>query len=168
METREREYPEKVAIKVWEKNDLILSIVQSLEMGHYCGYVRFPKRPVREKGYYGILTYVPVHGGITYAHSSCDGSMVYGFDCAHSGDYSKTLQTGHKWTLNEVEQETEKMAYAIQCTAKYEKRYLRNMTLKGKAKVIDEYHNEVEKAIGASFNLGDNFGATLNILTGRI
>jgi len=46
------------------------------------GYVVFPRRPVKEKGYRGILTYVPVHGGITYAKPYKRG-IVYGFDTGH-------------------------------------------------------------------------------------
>lgn len=142
---RRNEYPESKAVKVWQKDGLTFSIVQHPSMKHYCGYVRFPKGPVREKGYGGILTYVPVHGGITYAEESEDGSIVYGFDCAHNGDWSETFPYGHKWMLEEVEKEVEKMATAIQVIAKYERRYLRNISNKGKAKVIDEYHKELKE-----------------------
>jgi len=156
------EYPESKAVKVWRKGDLVFSIVKHSSMGHYCGYVRFPKRPVREKGYGGILTYVPVHGGITYAKQSEDGSMVYGFDCAHAGDSIE------KWPIEKVEKETEKMAVAIEIAKKYEKRYLRNYTAKGKAKVIDEFHKELAEKHGITFKLQDNFGAMLNILAGDL
>jgi len=162
------EYPESKAVKVWRKGDLVFSIVKQSSMGHYCGYVRFPKRPVREKGYGGILTYVPVHGGITYAEQSEDGSMVYGFDCAHAGDFSKVCPYGKKWTLEEVEKETEKMAIGIEIAKKYEKRYLRNYTAKGKAKVIDEFHKELAEKHGIIFKLQDNFGAMLNVLAGDL
>lgn len=161
-------YPESKAVKIWRKGDLTMSIVKHSTMGHYCGYVRFPKRPVREKEYEGILTYVPVHGGITYAKEDEDGSMVYGFDCAHGGDWTETCPRGHKWTLEEVVAETEKMAIAIQVAAKYEKRYLRNYTDKGKAKVIDEYHKELKEKHGIAFNLLDNFGAMLKVLGGNL
>jgi hypothetical protein len=137
-------------------------------MGHYCGYVRFPKRPVREEGYEGILVYVPVHGGITYAQQSEDGSMVYGFDCAHAGDWSEIHTYGKKWTLEEVVKETENMAVAIQLAAKYEKRYLQALTNEGKAKIIDEYHKELKEKHGIIFNLDDNFGAQLKLLSGNL
>lgn len=126
--------------KEWNNDNLKLSVLWVRD--HYCGYVWFPKRPVREQGYNGILTYVPVHGGITYAEIEGKG-MKYGFDCAHSGDWVSYNPSGHKWTLEEVVAETEKMSRAIQLIAKYEKRYLRNITNKGKAKVIDEYHKEL-------------------------
>jgi len=168
-------YPESEAVEVWKKDGLTLSVVKQ-KRGHYCGYVRFPKRPVREKGYHGILTYVPVHGGITYAEESNPidtvnprkSDWVYGFDCAHSNDWSEYHSEGHKWTLEEVKQETENMAKAIQLISKYEKRYLKNITNKGKAKVIDEYHKELEKEGNNTFNLTDNFGAMLNVLCGKI
>ncbi|MEM3622796.1 MAG: hypothetical protein QXR76_03380 [Candidatus Bathyarchaeia archaeon] len=162
------EFPESKAVKVWRKGDLTFSIVKHSTMGHYCGYVRFPKRPVREEGYEGILAYVPVHGGITYARQSEDDSMVYGFDCAHSEDWSETHPYGHKWTLEEVEKEAENMAIAIQVAAKYERRYLRNYTNKGKAKVIDEYHRKLKEKHGITFNLHDNFLAMLNVLGGKL
>ena len=159
-------YPENSAVKKWEKDNMTFCVVQHSTMKHYCGYVRFPKRPVREEGYDGILTYVPVHGGITYAEQDKDGSMVYGFDCGHSGDWSEIHLGGHKWTLEEVERETEKMAQAILLAAKYEKRYLRNISRKGKAKVTDEFHEELKKKHGISFKLQENFGAMLNVLAG--
>ena len=161
------DYPESKATKSWSEEDLIFSVVLHHELGHYCGYVRFPKKPVREEGYHGILTYVPVHGGITYAEQGKDGSMVYGFDCAHSGDWCSCHQMGHKWTLQEVREEIKKMAVSIQLIAKYERRYLRNITPKGKAKVIDEYHEELKKQ-NIAFDLQDNFGAMLNLLAGQI
>jgi hypothetical protein len=147
--------------KEWKKDNLKLSVKWVRD--HYCGYVWFPKKPVREQRYEGILTYVPVHGGITYAEIENKG-MKYGFDCAHCGDWVSYNPTGHKWTLEEVIAETEKMAKAIQLISKYEKRYLRNITNKGKAKVIDEYHKE----FGESFNVQDNFGAMLNLLSGSL
>ena len=76
------EYPENQAIVTWKKDDLTFTIVDC-RGSHYCGYVRFPERPVKEEGYDAILLYVPVHGGITYAEQSTDRSIVYRFDCAH-------------------------------------------------------------------------------------
>jgi len=94
--------------------------------------------------------------------------MVYGFGCAHAGDFSKVCPYGKKWTLEEVEKETEKMAIGIEIAKKYEKRYLRNYTAKGKAKVIDEFHKELAEKHGITFKLQDNFGAMLNVLAGDL
>jgi len=162
--SRRDEYPENKAIKIWEKDGLVFSIVQHPTLKHYCGYVRFPKRPVKEKGYEGFLVYVPVHGGITYAEQSPDGSMVYGFDCAHSNDWNLANPTGKRWTIEEVKREAEKMAEGIKLAARYERRYLRCKTNRGKAKVIDEYHRE----LGVQFDITDNFLAMLNVLFGEL
>lgn len=58
----------------------------------YNGYIVFPKRPVQEKDRDGIIQYVPVHGGITYAHESID-CMVYGFDTAHFNSHPDTKKS---------------------------------------------------------------------------
>jgi hypothetical protein len=159
-------YPEKDAKKVWRFEELTLSIQWVRD--HYCGYVRFKERPFREKGYDGILTYVPVHGGITYADQDKQG-MVYGFNCAHCGDYTgpvyEQAPEGYKvWQEDMVIAETEKLAKGLLAAVKFEKRYLTNISNKGKAKVIDEYHKE----LGEKFNVGDNFGASLKLLSGRL
>lgn len=161
-------YPEDKVVKTWKKDNLVLSIVKHPSMGHYCGYVRFTKRPVRELGYNGILTYVPVHGGITYANEDKDKTMVYGFDCSHYSDWGIYYQDGKKWSIEEVIEETERMAIAINLIKKYEKRYLRNITNKGKAKVVDEYHKELSDNYKINFDLQDNFGSMLNLLVGSI
>jgi hypothetical protein len=84
-------YPEDKAGETWrDEGGVQYSIVRHERLNHYCGYCRFIERPVREVGYKGILTYVPVHGGITYANEDEDG-MVYGFDCAHAGDEGNFL-----------------------------------------------------------------------------
>jgi hypothetical protein len=166
--TADEKYPESMAIMTWEKDGLVFSIVKHPERGHACGYVRFPKRPVRERGYEGILVYVPVHGGITYAKEDKDGSMVYGFDCAHSDDWSESNPHGKKWTIGEIKKEIEKMAVGIQLAAKYEKRYLKAMTNKGRAKILEEYHNELKEKHGIIFNPDDNILVLLNILDGKI
>ena len=161
---------EKVSIEVrktWQKDGLELSVVWIRD--HYCGYAKFPKRPTRERGHSGILTYVPVHGGITYSEEDGDG-WKYGFDCAHCDDYvdyripSISPLGGHKWTEEEVIAETEKMTRGIQLATKYEVRYLRNISNKGKAKVIDQYHKE----LGEKFDVRDNVGASLNLLCGKL
>ncbi len=127
------EYPESKAIETWVFEGLVCSITRN-GMGALCGYVRFPKRPVSELGYDGIIGGVRVHGGVTYAKQFADGSMVYGFDCSHSGDrgdineteYSKehlALMTSlfdpsdHLWTVAEVRTETEQMVTGIKFAA---------------------------------------------------
>lgn len=137
---------ESITEKEWEYSGLKCKVI-FVRQSHRCGYVAFKKRPFREQGYDGFLTYVPVHGGITYSEQEKDGSFTYGFDCAHVGD--KTLnpsfrsieEDGHFWTTEETALETEKLAKALQIGIKYESRYLRNISNKGKAKVIEEYND---------------------------
>lgn len=166
------EYPEKNANKVWVKDGAMLSVILQ-DDGHYCGYVRFAKRPVVERGYDGFVTYIPVHGGITFARGSENGSMVYGFDCAHAGDWVSYCPSGHKWTEDEVVVETEKLLRNFQLGLKYEKRYLgkysrkgrylRKNTVRERAKILDEYMREADGT-----GIMDNFGVLINLFTGQL
>jgi hypothetical protein len=83
--------------------------------GHWCGYAAVPTgHPLHGKGYGDDGVDVDVHGGLTYA-SACAGAIChtpkpgepddvwwFGFDCAHSGDYSPKhgnygVGTGYPW-----------------------------------------------------------------------
>jgi hypothetical protein len=143
-----------------------------MKAGHLCGYVRFPKRLLKEEGYDGIVRYVPVHGGVTFAREAEDGSMVYGFDCTHSGDcvpmeFEKYPQYrdpgGHVWTAEEVREEIKRMADALISAPQVERRYLRCKTNKGRAKVLDAW---LEPLGGA--NTDDNFGLMIQLLGGEL
>lgn len=71
--------------------------------GHWCGYAAVPPgHPLHGKGYSDDAVLIEAHGGLTYA-SACQGEIChvpkpgepdnvwwFGFDCAHSGDYSPT------------------------------------------------------------------------------
>lgn len=87
-------------------------------MSGYNGYVAFPTRPTVEQGYDGILTYVPVHGGITFADQFDEG-MVYGFDTGHC-DSDKVPRTDVEW----VKKQIRLMIAGIKEAAKVEKQYL--------------------------------------------
>lgn len=168
-------YPEDKAHVRWQFNGVACSIVRHPSIGHLCGYVRFPKRPVREQGDGGILNYVQVHGGITFADESLDGSMVYGFDCGHCDDavaeehwpdYMRDrpdlfARGGHVWTDEEVRAEVEKMAMFIVAAAKYEEAYLLAPDDKAKAEILDDYFKET-----GGHNIMDNFGAQIRVLFG--
>ena len=156
-------YPEDVSVDKWSKDDLTFSIVKHGSFGHYCGYVRYPRRPVIESGYDGILTYAPVHGGITYADESNDGTMVYGFDCNHVGDECRPECKDINW----LKQECERMAACINIAAQHEHDYLLAKNEASKAAAIDGYHREVAEKIGAVFKLTENFGAMINVLGGE-
>lgn len=121
------------------------------------GYIAFPKRPVKEKGYMGILTYVPVHGGITYAKKGKFG-MVYGFDTVHC-DSDKYPRDNKKW----IKKQIIKMIRGIEMAAKKEKNYLNAKTKKTKAKyaqMVLDTDRERENQY--------NFGIGINILSGKL
>lgn len=119
------------------------------------GYVVFPKRLVRERDYRGILTYVPVHGGITYAREDELG-MVYGFDTLHYNSDSKP-RTNNEW----IKQQCEIMLKGILKAKEVELRYLRCVSNRGKAK----YAQQVSEIQPEESN---NFGVSLNILEGKL
>jgi len=161
---RYKEYPESDAVSIWEKEGLIFSIVQQEEMGHYCGYVRFPKRPVKGTDCEGFVVYVPVHGGISWAQESKDGSMVYGYDCAHYGDDKKPETRDRTWLAQQCEQ----MARGIEVAKKFESRYLRAKRNKTRQKVILEYYEELERLYGYKATVNDvGLCAHINILFGQ-
>lgn len=159
-------YPEDYAgkIKTWEHDGMRFTIVRLQgPLRHHCGYVRFEQRPVQEMAYGGILTYVPVHGGITYAEQDDEGSMVYGFDCGHAMDEERPELRDHEW----LGEECFRMGRAILTAAKYEQRYLATEDDQERAQIIQKYHDEL-KATGIEFNLTDNFGAMINVLFGEL
>lgn len=162
------EYPEEKALETWKVDGATFSIIERSTYGlsigaPYNGYVRFPSRPVKEEGYRGILTYVPVHGGITYAEQSEDGSMVYGFDCAHAGDELNQQLFDLEW----VKAECQRLAQAISIAAAYEDEYLEANTNEARAAVIDAYHERLRQE-NIEFNLHDNFGAMIQVMFGNI
>jgi len=155
-----RGYPEAVAVKTWKFEDVECYLVLQ-SSGYYCGYVRFPTRPVQEEDYEGILTYVPVHGGITYASNQAEEGMVYGFDCAHSGDEYNTTMLDTEWLTAECEA----MARAIKVAAVYEQEYL---NAKGDNKRCAEILDSYQETLGRDLDVSDNFGAMINLMTGRL
>jgi len=160
-------YPEDKAVVVWKKGKVKFALVKKdslLPSEYYCGYCIFPKRFLREKGYRGIVTYVPVHGGITYAEEREDGSMVYGFDCAHAGDEDKPELKNIEW----LKKECEIMAKALKIARKYEKDYLLAMNDEEKAKVINKFLAEVKEKTGRELDVRDNFGVMLNLIFGGL
>lgn len=154
-------YPEDVAVKTWANDIATFFIVQNPDFGHYCGYARFASKPLKTKGYWGIVTYAPVHGGVTYAEARDDGSIVYGFDCAHRGDQSNPLL----WDLDYLTNECEAMALSLVKAAEFEEEYETASSDKV-VDVINRYHASLGK-YDVRFDLSDNFGAIINFLFGR-
>ncbi len=119
------------------------------------GYVNFPKRPVREEGYDGIITYIPVHGGITYAEEDKKG-ILYGFDTVHC-DSDKKPRNDPKW----IKKQIQVMIKAILLAKEVELKYLRCVTSKGKAKYAD-------MLLDIQRDEWQNMGVMLNVLGGKL
>jgi hypothetical protein len=116
------------------------------------GYVAFDKRHApliaRDEG---ILSYLPVHGGVTYAvKDSC--ACVYGFDTAHviSDHMPRTERPWIAWQCRVLYE-------SILLAATLERRYLRAQTNSEKARILQPLLDLVpEEELGT--------GALLNIL----
>lgn len=156
---RRENYPASEAIEEGEIDGYRYWIVDNSKRGMcgYNGYVAFPKRPTIEEGYGGILTYVPVHGGITYASEGKFG-MVYGFDTAHS-DSEEKPRMDKKW----IKMQCEKMIKGILKAAEVEKKYLTAKKQETKAKyaqvVLDTDETKEDHY---------NFGIGIAALSGRL
>jgi len=109
-------------------------------LGSLNGYVAIPKgHRVWGKGYDDVD--VEVHGGLTYADEDKEtGEWVFGFDCAHGGDFSpKILATLMKYTEMDTESIDFKMRTEIYRTFEWVKaevcslaRQLKMLDMKGK------------------------------------
>ena len=89
---------------------------------YYCGYATFNERPLEHYGFDGVIEYVPVHGGVTYARSNTDG-RVYGFHCDHPGDDQDLDCLRKAWVLEEAE----RMALSIIALGAIEKQIVAAM-----------------------------------------
>lgn len=119
------------------------------------GYIVFPKKPVREDGYKGILSYVPVHGGITFCEHDV-GQSIYGFDTVHY-DSHEYPRTDKEWIKGQITI----MLNGILKAAEVEQKYLRCVSNEGKAKwaqLVQDLQPEQS----------NNFGVMLNILSGKL
>lgn len=125
---------------------------------NYNGYVVFSKRPVRERDYEGILTYVPVHGGITYAEANGRTGMVYGFDTAHA-DSNEYPTKDKKW----IKKQLGIMIKGILKAAEVELNYLTGFSEKEKAK-----YAQMVQDVNPNAKERYNFGVGINLLSGQI
>lgn len=119
------------------------------------GYVVFPKKPVRENDYNGILSYVPVHGGITYCHHEKEVS-IYGFDTLHIGS-NEYPRSDKEWIKSQIQV----MLAGILKAAEVEVKYLKCVSNRGKAKwaqMVQDIQPEQ----------GKNFGVMINLLSGKL
>lgn len=119
----------------WEELDRVAEVMpdmaQALQVG-YCGYAVFKPRPVVEPGMKGIITYVPVHGGITFMVEDQSGA-VYGFDTCHynSSNFPNRDKNWIKWQI-------QVMIEGIKLAAQLEPEYLAaDLDNSRKAEIID-------------------------------
>jgi hypothetical protein len=139
-------------------DECIISGMRLLEFGRWNGYARFPKLPGILPGRGGIYSYVPVHGGITYFQEWANGSVTYGFDCAH-GHSSEAPIDDIGW----IKLEAESMARGIQIAARFERYYLNaGDSNEKKLRVLTRMEQFLPLEIGG------NMGVMLNILKGEL
>lgn len=152
-------YPENKADLVWQDGGLTYSIL-NCRGSHYCGYVRLKKRLVKYESphYNGIYSYIPVHGGITFASEDEQG-VIYGFDCAHSGDEKDPKTKDIDW----LKKQCVILGEALLISNKYRVRYIRALTNKTKGKVLDEFRAQFPDK-----DEGFNFGMAINLLGGQL
>jgi hypothetical protein len=141
---------------VWDEFDEIakeLPDFRGLTVG-YNGYVCFKQKPVIEPGNRGILTYIPVHGGITYCVHDEIGS-VYGFDTAHSDSDQYPIRDVD-WVKNNILL----MMLGIRKAAEIEPEYLR----------ADGDNQRRAELVQPLVDLADglNFGTMINLLSGEL
>jgi hypothetical protein len=120
----------------------------------YNGYVCFKQKPIIEPDFRGILTYIPVHGGITYAHHDEIGS-VYGYDSTHY-DSGQFPIRDIEWTKKQILL----MVLGIKMAARIEPEYL----------AADGDNQRRAELVQPLVELGDglNFGTMLNLLCGEL
>ena len=139
--SRREGYPENKAVETWEENGVRFSIVKvdSYRMGHYCGYARLPG-PVLPQTIHDRVEYmIPVHGGITYGEHSKDGTVVYGFDCAHAGDEERPETRDMEW----LKDECRRMARGLEIIGEYTRRIQLAETWSDQEKIMEEIEQRV-------------------------
>jgi hypothetical protein len=82
--------------KEWiTKVGLPARIMKNPSIDTFCGYVGFDEKSGFYKVHYEKLDSVVVHGGLTFSGNFDDSDLWWvGYDCAHSGDYSKFNPSG--------------------------------------------------------------------------
>lgn len=112
--------------KTFESYGYKCEIKRHPSLGHLCGYVYIPKsHPLWGKGYYELYEIdidIDVHGGLTFAGQSGD-EWVFGFDCAHYGDFVPGMGSMHLGDesyrdMAYVTKETKGLARQLQILAK--------------------------------------------------
>lgn len=126
------------------------------------GYVWFPKRhaPALPVDTHGIVKYIPVHGGVTYACKDATG-VVYGFDTGHFNS-EKLPRTDPDWMRYQCHVLYMGLEVAAELWPEYRRAgFERRKELASKVFEVDE---------AASGTVPDRLGfeALLSLLCGRI
>lgn len=146
-------------IEEYKLDGLKCKINSGSGFGGFNGYITYPKRPLKEDGYNGIATYIPVHGGLTYAKEEKDGSFTYGFDTSHC-DSPKFPVTDVNW----IKKQIQVIRDGIAICKKYEDKYLlAEGDNKKRAKICQKIYD-----IGKDNNDGMPFGININLLSGKL
>ncbi len=127
------------------------------------GYIVFPKRPLKEPGMDGIVVYVPVHGGITFAEQMDEG-FAYGFDTAHL-ESEQFPRMDPVW----IKEQCLVMLMGILRAQEVEKKYLKCTTNHGRLKHVEKVIEvgEMQGLEGAD-KTSMSMGALTNLLTGKL
>jgi len=194
-EPRDDDYPESDAVHHWQYRDTACTIVRcdwyeeelqklresglekvlaysiqtiTAKLGNLQGYARFNRRPLYERSYHGIVTYVPAPGGITFAQQYTggifSGTFVYGYDTAHilmDGVQYKDVS----WHVLRVEY----MVDCIKIARRLERQYRDAWKQDDRIRVIQEFARRCELiGHGKKYEITDNYGLMMNLLSGRI
>jgi hypothetical protein len=111
--------------KAFESYGYKCEIKRHPSLGHLCGYIHIPKsHKLWGKAYnelYEMGVDIDIHGGLTFADQDGD-DWVFGFDCAHYGDFvpqTATMAFGSEVyrDMTYVTKETESLAKQLQALA---------------------------------------------------
>jgi len=146
-------------------DQLVPFMVKDLKakFGNLQGYARFPKRPLHEKTFHGIVTYVPAPGGITFAHQYADGSFVYGYDTDHIEQHGLRYKEVN-WHVAQVE----RMVDALIIAKRLERAYRLAGTQGAKITVLNEFVRRICFRSRQAYDITDNFGLMMSLLTGHV
>lgn len=146
-------------VEEYEMEGLKCKINTGSGYGGFNGYITYPKRPLKETGYNGIASYIPVHGGLTYANTNEDGTFTYGFDTSHC--YSNEFpNTDIDWIKSQI-----KVIYdGISICKKLENKYLLAEGDNDKrAKIVQKIYDA-----GKQNNKGYPFNVSIKLLSGNL
>lgn len=149
----EYEYPEGKAYKQAEIEGLPCSFLQH-DMGHKCGYARFPAEFPIDDYNVGVMKFVPVHGGITYAKRDKDGTVIFGFDAAHDNSPPHEEQTD-EWLTKQCRVMIQGVRMAPTLNPEF-----------AKAETPEERGKVADKVCGLARDQQMNFGSMIWLMAG--